>query len=126
ITTSHLERIEMSRMLSRDGSLKTWVKPAAVVLLAGAGFIGISGSAGAADEKADKPAAKVPAKAPAKAIEKDADKDAAAADKDAAATDKVTYAKDIQPLLKESCVRCHQAPGAGGRGGPGGPGGPGR
>ena len=94
----------MSRMSGRDGSFKTVVRPAAVLLMAGVGFVGVSGSAGAADEKADKkpPAAKA----------------------DAAA--KVTYAKDIQPLLKDSCVGCHKAPAPAGRGpGGGGPGGPG-
>jgi hypothetical protein len=52
----------------------------------------------------------------------------------------ISFSKDIQPLLKESCVRCHkppeargpggpgaqgggQAPGGGGQGGPGGGGG---
>src|SRR5688500_17259564 len=63
---------------------------------------------------------------------------------DGAAAEKVTYVKDIQPILKESCVGCHKAPaanrgpGAGrgpagapggrpgaGRGPGGGPGGPG-
>ena len=33
----------------------------------------------------------------------------------------ISFSKEIQPLLKESCVRCHKPPEA--RGGPGGPGG---
>jgi hypothetical protein len=62
-----------------------------------------------------------------------------AADKPAAAdAKKIDFAKDIQPILKESCVRCHgqnqggPGRGPGGAGGPpraladGGPGGPGR
>jgi hypothetical protein len=63
----------------------------------------------------------------------------AAADKPrelAADTAKLDFAKDIEPILKESCVKCHKAPdkqaagGPGGApgapgGGPGGPGGPG-
>jgi len=63
--------------------------------------------------------------------------DAAHAKDAGAVGDKVTYAKDIAPLLKDSCVRCHQVPKAGGQppgapggrppgapgGGPGGPGG---
>ena len=105
----------MSLMSCRDGSLNRLLRPAAVVLLAGVGVVGMAQGAGAADEKPEKAAAKV-------------------ADKDAAAADKVTYAKDVQPLLKQSCVGCHQAPNAAGRGpggrgpggrGPGGPGGPG-
>lgn len=62
---------------------------------------------------------------------------AAAADEKPAADKKVDFAKDVQPILQQSCVRCHKAPdargpggpGAGGAGGPppaGGPGGPGR
>jgi hypothetical protein len=105
-------------MLCRDGSFSALVKPAAaVLLLAGVGVIGLTRPAPGADTKADskakaeKPAAHA---ADSKAAEKD----------DAAAADKVTYAKDVAPLLKESCVRCHQVPKAGGRG-PGGPGGPG-
>src|SRR2546423_11176803 len=35
---------------------------------------------------------------------------------------KVDFTKDIQPILKDSCIRCHKAPEARGRG-PGGPGG---
>ena len=54
---------------------------------------------------------------------------------DAGAEKKVLYARDVQPILKESCVQCHRAPGANQRGpgagaggagarrGPGGPGG---
>jgi hypothetical protein len=30
----------------------------------------------------------------------------------------VDFVKDIQPILKESCIGCHQAPKAGGPGGP--------
>ena len=42
-----------------------------------------------------------------------------AADPKPGATEKkVDFTKDIQPLFKESCVRCHKAPEA--RGGPGG------
>lgn len=41
---------------------------------------------------------------------------------DAAVDEKITYLKHIQPLLKESCVRCHRAPGASAGRGPGGPG----
>src|SRR3954447_24466350 len=85
------ERIEMPRMLCRDGSFSALVKPAAVMLLAGVGVVGLTRSVPAADAKADKPAAKA---ADAKPAEKD----------DAAAADKVTYAKDVAPLLKESCV----------------------
>jgi hypothetical protein len=94
------------RSLHRHLSLRTLVTPAAVALTAGAAFFALPPRAGAAD---DKPAAKKPA-----------------ADK-ADAGDAVTYAKDIQPILQESCVQCHRAPNAnaGGPGGPGGgPGGP--
>jgi hypothetical protein len=102
-------------MLCRDGSLNGLLKPAAVLLLAGVGVVGMTRWVGAADAKAGKGAAKADAKADANADDKDAG---------AGAGDNVTYAKDIAPLLKESCVRCHQAPNAAGRG-PGGPGGPG-
>jgi len=99
----------MPRMLCGDGSLKRVVRPAAVMLVAGMGVIGVAKAATAADDKADKAAVAA------------ADKDAGTAGGD----EKVTYANDIQPLLKESCVRCHQPPNARGAGGPGGPGGPG-
>ena len=112
-------------------SVRMFVRPVAVLLTAGVGFFGVAPHAGAAD---DKPAAKKPAAA------KEAD-DKAGAD----AADKVTYVKDIQPILKESCVQCHRAappnagrgpggppggpgarrPGGGPGGAPGGPGGPG-
>ena len=119
--------------IARDRRL---VNPAAVLLLAGVGFVGLTYSASAADEKASapKPAVKPAAKSSPKAAA-DADKDEVAG---AAGSDKVTFAKDVAPLLKESCTRCHGAPQAnrgpgGGRGpggpgagrGPGGPGGPG-
>jgi hypothetical protein len=42
------------------------------------------------------------------------------------AAKEVDFAKDIQPILKESCTRCHQAPPPGGPGGGPGGGGPGR
>ena len=113
----------MSRMLCRDGSLNGLLRPAAVMLLAGVGVVGLARSARAVDAKAEQAAAKADPKA--------GDKDAGAG------ADKVTYAKDIAPLLKDSCVRCHQVPKAGGQppgapggrppgapgGGPGGPGG---
>ena len=83
-------------------SLRTLVKPAAVALTAGAAFFALAPRAGAAD---DKPAAKTRA---------------AAADDKGAAADAVTYAKDIQPIFKQSCVQCHRAPNAN-AGGPGGP-----
>lgn len=63
---------------------------------------------------------------------------AGAADEKPAAGKKVDFAKDVQPILQQSCVRCHKAPDARGPGGPaggpggggppgaGGPGGPGR
>ena len=83
------------------------------------------GIARGADDRATENA---PADAPAKKAA------AKAADDKAAAGDQVTYAKHIQPILKEACVNCHRVqpargPGAGGApGGPGarpGPGGPG-
>ena len=50
---------------------------------------------------------------------------AGAADEKPAAAKKVDFAKDVQPILQQSCVRCHKAPEARGPGGPGGaPGGP--
>jgi hypothetical protein len=50
---------------------------------------------------------------------------AGAADEKPAAGKKVDFAKDVQPILQQSCVRCHKAPDARGPGGPGGaPGGP--
>jgi hypothetical protein len=98
----------MPRMIGGDGSLKRVVRPAAVLLVAGVGVVGMARFAAAADAKADKAAVAAADKEP-------ADKDAAAGD------EKVTYAKDVQPLLKESCVRCHQPPNARGAGGPGGP-----
>src|SRR3954452_5644525 len=68
--------------------------PAVAALAAGLGLASLTHSAGAADDK------------PAKAADK-----------------KVDFAKDVQPILQQSCVRCHKAPDA--RGGPGGaPGGP--
>ena len=92
-------------------SVRMFVRPAAVLLTAGAALFAVASYAGAAD---DRPAAKKPAAA------KEADEKGAA---DAA--DKVTFAKDIQPVLKESCVQCHRAPPANaGRGPGGGPGGP--
>ena len=105
----------MSLTERRRISVQSLWKPAAIALAAGLGVATLAHRAGAAD------------------AEKAADK--AADDKKAAAP--LTYAKDIQPLLKESCVRCHGAPNAGapGRGpggggpgpgrAPGGPGGPG-
>jgi hypothetical protein len=57
---------------------------------------------------------------------------AGAADEKPAADKKVDFAKDVQPILQQSCVRCHKAPGGpppGGAPGAGGPppaGGPGR
>ena len=73
---------------------------AAMLLAAGISLVAVSQRAGAADPKADDGAEK-----------------------------KVDFKKDIQPILKESCIRCHKPPearGAGGPGaGPGGPGGPG-
>lgn len=71
------------------------MKPAAVLLLGGVGIVGVAHSAGAADEKAAK---------------------------DAGA--KLTFAKDILPLMKDSCTRCHGAPQAAGRGPGGAPRGP--
>lgn len=72
------------------------VKRAAVVLLGGVGLLAAASYATAAD---DEPAA------------------------DGTADEKITYVKHIQPLLKESCVQCHRAPGANAGRGPGGPGG---
>lgn len=102
--------------------LVSWnlVHGAAVILTAGAAFVGVARFARGADEKA--PPAKAPVKAPA----------AKAADPAAEvkAEDKVLYVKHIQPILKESCVGCHRMqPANAGRGpaggrGPGGPGGP--
>src|SRR5207249_2824882 len=45
---------------------------------------------------------------------------------DAGATKQIDFAKDIKPILQQSCINCHKAgqPRGGGRG-PGGPGGPG-
>src|SRR5258706_14353102 len=40
---------------------------------------------------------------------------------DEGAEKKVDFKKDVQPILKESCIRCHKAPEA--RGAGGGPGG---
>ena len=74
--------------------LKTSAK-AALVLAASIGFAAVTYHAGAADKNAD-----------AKADDK-----------------KVDFTKDIQPILKESCVKCHKAPEA--RGGGGAPGQPG-
>src|SRR5688572_15633293 len=93
----------MIRNVRRPVSSRPLVKPAAVLVAAGMGFLAYAVPASAADEKAA---------------------DAKKADAP------VTYVKDIQPLLKELCVRCHGAPQAAGRG-PGGapgqrpPGGPG-
>ncbi|HWE95282.1 MAG TPA: c-type cytochrome domain-containing protein [Tepidisphaeraceae bacterium] len=51
---------------------------------------------------------------------------ARAAEKDDTPGKAVDFVKDIQPIFKESCVKCHKAPDARGPGrGPGGPGGAG-
>src|SRR6059058_1786239 len=97
--------------------LRPLARPAAILLTAGVGLFALAPRAGAADDKA-------PSKKPAAAKEADADAKPDEKAGDDAAGDKITYAK-IQPILKESCVQCHRAPGAGGPGGPGGgPGGP--
>lgn len=51
--------------------------------------------------------------------------DKPAADKGAAGEEQITYAKHIQPILRESCVQCHRAPQVNANRGPGGPGGAG-
>jgi hypothetical protein len=95
-------------------SIKSLWKPAAVALATGVLLVGAAGRAGAADD------------------EKAADK-AEGKDK----VQQLTFTKDVQPLMKESCMKCHGAPNSagapprapgGGQGpgrGPGGPGGPG-
>src|SRR4051812_419298 len=75
-------------MAANDNSLKRSLKAAIVLAAAGFSMVSISERVGGADPKPG-------------ATEK-----------------KVDFTKDIQPLFKESCVRCHKAPEA--RGGPGG------
>ena len=87
----------------RPLSVRSLWKPAAIALAGGVMFIGAARHAGAADDE----------KAAGKAEGKEKDK-----------AEQVTFAKDVQPVLKESCAKCHGAPSA--AGGPGrGPGGPG-
>jgi hypothetical protein len=91
-----------------------------VACVGGAAYWSATAAGAAPAAKGDKPAAK----------SDDEKKSAADADKP------VDFMTDIQPVLNESCVRCHKAPGAGGPGGRGpgagggegaqrGPGGPG-
>jgi hypothetical protein len=109
-----------------------------MVVAGGLGVFAVVANAGAADDQpaAEKDTAKKVA--PAKRADGNAGTDVAG--------DLVSYARHIQPILKESCVQCHKAPaanagrgpgdagargpGQGGAGGagarrPGGPGGPG-
>jgi len=107
-----MNRVTTQRVLS----YRALVAFAVAAAMAGAAWAQATGS-GTKDAKA---ASKT------KAAESKAD--AAGAEK------KVLYARDVQPILRESCVQCHRAPGANQRGpgaragarrGPGGAGGPG-
>src|SRR4051812_9369843 len=83
-------------MAANHNFLKRSLKAAIVLAAAGFSMVSISQRVGAADPKPG-------------ATEK-----------------KVDFTKDIQPVFKESCVRCHKAPEARGGQGGGPGGGPGR
>ena len=71
--------------------LGPWVKPAVILVAGGMSLLTLTGPVGGADPGA------------------------------ADAAERVTYAKHIQPILKESCVQCHKAPAPNAGRGPGGP-----
>ena len=117
-----MERDRKDRVRSRFRTGRSVVAFAVAAAMAGATWGQATGSATKDAKAANKTKA-----AESKAAEPKA-ADAAGAEK------KVLYARDVQPILRESCVQCHRAPGANQRGpgagagarrGPGGAGGPG-
>ena len=97
-----------------------WTRSVAVVMAAGllaAGSLAVA---------AEDPAGGGNGAAPGKGASDKSASDKRAADKGAAAAgEQVTYARHIQPILKESCVQCHRAPPANANRGAGRPGGAG-
>ena len=108
-----MERDRKDRVRSRFRTGRSVVAFAVAAAMAGAAWGQATGSATKDAKAANKTKA-----AESKAAEPKA-ADAAGAEK------KVLYARDVQPILKESCVQCHRAPGANQRGPGAGAGGPG-